>query len=86
MARDFQAEHDNITERYYRLGNPEQYTPGQFIKLHDTILADCMASAGMPLTAEALADIDRRAIEADVLQDAVIMDESEQPPTDDDTP
>lgn len=68
MTREHQAEHDELTKRYYREGNPDRLSAGEFISLHDEIWLDFDQERGA-LTLDEVTDrqydIARRSAEAD---------------------
>ncbi len=46
LSRDYGKEHHDLSHRYYQEGNPDKYTPGQFIFLHDHIWLDKFIEEG----------------------------------------
>lgn len=47
--RNFKREHDVLTDAYYH-GNKAGLTPGEFIRLHDSMWVDQEEEAGEPAT------------------------------------
>lgn len=40
MPRDYRKEHDDLTYRYHKGGNPDKLTPAMFRLIHDKIWLD----------------------------------------------
>lgn len=68
----YQERHDSLADRYYNQGNPDQLTPGQFIRQHDLIWVEMAEAGGIEPSraAEMRQDVDARAILADIAHDA----------------
>ena len=40
MSRNYQREHDELSEQYYQGGNPDRLSRAEFIRVHDAIWVD----------------------------------------------